>query len=184
MFEQREVSLTIIFKGPNLHEAKKQRSVFNSAIFGRSVLYLPDDGFFYTVSCTSFGAEVLVGQGDQTAQIQSEYHFRGIRHDELRTETITSGAPLQCLSTMPFTDCALTATVGTSSESYQLGGAVFQDVTAGDVLVFDGINGMITRNGLPDAANVSWTSFPSLTPGENLITCPDTVTVTYFPTYI
>ena len=85
---------------------------------------------------------------------------------------------------MPLTDCRLTATVGAATAAYQLGGAVFSNVAAGDVLVFDGIDGKITRNGENDAANVSWAEFPSLVPGWNAIQSVDAVTVEYEPTYI
>ena len=85
---------------------------------------------------------------------------------------------------MPFTDARLTATVGTSAAAYTLGGATFGSVTAGDVLVFDGIDGKITKNGANAAASVSWTEFPQLVPGKNTITAPDAVTVEYYPTYI
>lgn len=67
---------------------------------------------------------------------------------------------------------------------YPLGGAVFPSVSNGDVLVFDGIDGKITKNGANAAASVNWTEFPQLFPGENTIPCPDDVTVEYYPTYI
>ena len=85
---------------------------------------------------------------------------------------------------MPFTDAKLTVTVGATASSYSLKGAIFSNVTAGDVLVFDGINGKITKNGANYAANVAWTSFPSLTPGKNTLTALDAITVEYFPAYL
>ena len=79
----------------------------------------------------------------------------------------------------------VTVTIGNEIPTpYPLGGAIFPSVSNGDVLVFDGIDGKITKNGANAAASVNWTEFPQLFPGENTITCPDDVTVEYYPTYI
>ena len=184
MFHLRDISLTIVFEAHDLHEAKANRSALNGVLVHRADLFIPDDGFHYDVICTSMGAEELVGIGYNSAQIKSRYSFKGLRCDTLKTLTLAAGEAFYCHSTMPFTDCRLTATVETSAASYQLGGAIFSNVTSGDVLVFDGIDGKITKNGINCAASVSWFHFPQLTPGENTITCPDAVTVEYYPTYI
>ena len=79
----------------------------------------------------------------------------------------------------------VTVTIGNEIPTpYPLGGAIFPSVSNGDVLVFDGIDGKITKNGANAAASVNWTEFPQLFPGENTIPCPDDVTVEYYPTYI
>ena len=184
MFEQRKIEITVVFTGENLHIAKRQRSKFNGDVFGRVELFISDDGFFYDAVCTSFGAETLVGMGDKTAEIKSKYTFQGIRRGDLTSVTVASGNKMFCRSTMPFTDCRVTATVGTTGTDYNLWGAVFDSVTAGDVLVFDGIDGKITKNGVNAAASVSWVNFPALTPGENTNAAADAVTVEYYPTYI
>lgn len=184
IFTMREITLTVVFEGPDLREAKRNRSALNGVLFDKANLFIPDDGFHYSVICTGSGPEVLIGQGEKTARIKSEYTFRGIRHDDLKTVTLQPGETVFCLSTMPFTDCRLTATVGASSSSYRLGGATFANVSAGDVLIFDGIDGKITRNGNNYAENVAWLSFPQLVPGGNTIDCIDAVTVEYEPTYI
>ena len=116
--------------------------------------------------------------------IKSEYTFKGPRRDALATETIPGGGSIFCASTLPFTDARLTVTAGAASAAYQLGGATFSNVSAGDVLVFDGIGGKITKNGANAAASVNWTDFPALTPGNNTIAAADPVTVEYYPTYI
>lgn len=180
----RKITLTIVFTGPSRREVSLQRSKLNCALFGALELYISDDGFFYDVTIESCGAEELIGEGTREVKIKSKYSFTGTRRDALVSETITGGSKIFCQSTMPFTDARLTVTVGTSAASYTLGGAIFGAVTAGDVLVFDGIDGKITKNGANAAASVSWTEFPQLVPGENTITAPDAVTVEYYPTYI
>ena len=184
LFGMRDITLTIIFEGRDLRAAKLNRSAFNGLIFDQVDLFIPDDGFHYDAICTSTGTEILVGIGNETAQVKSDYHFKGIRRDALKKVNVPTGKTLYCLSTMPVTDCRLTAIVGEDAEEYTLGEATFADVEVGDVLVFDGIDGKITKNGNNYAASVSWVNFPQLTPGANEITCADTVTVEYYPTFI
>ena len=183
-FGMREIALTVVFSAPDLRTAKLNRSALNAELFGKAELFIPDDGFHYTVACKSTGAEELIGIGQRNAQVKSTYTFIGIRHDDMKTIVLPVGATLYCLSTMPFTDCRLTAYPSAKGVNYQIGGAIFHNVNAGDVIVFDGIDGKITQNGVNAAANVSWIRFPQLVPGENTIQCTDPVTVEYYPTYI
>ena len=183
IFGRRSITMTIVFTGPSLHEAKIQRSLFNAELFGKAELFISDDGFFYTVSCDSFGNEIVEGIGEKTASIKSTYKFTGIRHAALQTDIIPAGGgTLLCRSTMPFTDAKLTVTVGATASYYNFGGASFGPVTAGDVLVFDGINGKITRNGSNYAASTWWQDFPRLVPGSNWLDALDAITVEYYPT--
>jgi hypothetical protein len=57
-------------------------------------------------------------------------------------------------------------------------------VSAGDVLVADGINGRLLQNGTPTTGNAAFTHLPYLVPGEQTIICPETLTVQYYPSYI
>ena len=184
MYHLRDITLTVVFEAHDLREAKLNRSALNGVLFNKADLFIPDDGFHYEVICTSMGAEELVGIGFNSAMIKSTYAFKGIRHDPLETLTAQNNVAFYCKSTMPYTDCRLTTTVGSTAASYTLGGAIFSNVTAGDVLVFDGIDGKITKNGNNYAASVSWFHFPQLIPGWNTLVCADPVTVEYYPTYI
>ena len=64
----------------------------------------------------------------------------------------------------------------------QVGSVTFSGIHAGDVVVADGIDGILTVNGSPVVAN--FTKLPYLVPGEQTIVCPETLTVEYYPTYI
>lgn len=185
MFGTRKITITLVFKGSDLHAAKVNRSKFNAAVFGKSELFIPDDGFYYSAVCDSLGDEVLVGIGNVEAQIKATYMFTGIRHDALKTVTVEKNEQFLCESTMPFTDCRLTLISTQTVDSYQFAGATWSNIAANDILVFDGINGSITKNGNNYAANVTWTQFPTLTAGMNTIqTDHDNVTVEYYPSYI
>lgn len=111
-FGLRSITITIVFRGKTLHEAKIQRSKFNSlAASGKVELYIPGDGFYYDAYVDSLGAEELVGADDSDAAIKSKYVFQGIRRDALRSDTFMAGDKLYCLSTMPYTDCRLISTL-------------------------------------------------------------------------
>lgn len=180
----RQVTITIVFTGATRREASLNRSKLNSALFEQAEIFISDDGFFYTVVCESRGEEELVGISDDCAKIKSTYQLRGVRHDALVSETIAGGQSIFCRSSLALTDCRLSVTVGAASAAYTLGGAVFANVSKGDKLVFDGIGGIITKNGANAAASVTWVNFPQLTPGLNKITAADPVTVEYYPTFI
>ena len=109
---RRELRLTLVFTGADLHAAKLQKSVFDGLVTGKTELFIADDGFYYDAVCTSFGADVLIGQGDTTAQIKAEYGFDAVRRGPMQTETIAAGRSLWCKSTIPLTDVRLTATAG------------------------------------------------------------------------
>lgn len=180
----RPLTLNIVFTGDSLHAAKMQRSILNGVLFAGAEIFIPDDGFVYSSILESEGAEELIGQSNTEAKIKASYSFRAMRRLALVTETIPGGGVIVCRSTVPTTDCRLTVTVGASASSYQLGGATFGAVSAGDVLVFDGIECIITRNGANAAATTSWVDFPQLVRGENTISARDPVTVEYYPTFL
>lgn len=189
----RQIRLNLVFEAATLREAKLQRSRFNAELAGRAVLYIPEDGFYYSVFAENLGAETVAGIGDSSAIIQSALVLRGLRHDAVVTETLTDGR-LYCRSTMPFTDGRFTVTVAAigASGQYSLCGVVFSNVSVGDTLIVDTVNGRITRNGANVAA--AFTAFPQLVPGENsliwgaldngVVTAGEPLTVRYYPVYI
>ena len=186
-FGRRNIDITVIFSGPDMDTARTEMSLFNLACWGRVELFLPD-GFLYDCRIESMGQAELVGDdGTTIAKIQGKYSFVGQQRKPMETVQLSTGSGvIFCKSTMPFTDCRLTTTVGASAATYSFGGATWENVEAGDALVFDGIDGLILRNGVNDATSVNWTVFPSLAPGANTFTSSygDPVTVEYYPTFI
>lgn len=183
-FGPRTVRLDVKFAAPDLRTCTLQKSIFDGALFGKNELWLPD-GFFYSVYTDSIGEAAIEADTADGVMIGASYTFKGFRHDAMRTHTIPAGgARIKCLSTMPATDCILSVTVPVTLGKYQLGGAVFGNVKAGEKLTFDGINKRILRNGVDNALNVSWLNFPQLAPGFNQIAATYPTTVQYYPTYI
>jgi hypothetical protein len=210
MFGARTLTLTIQFEGRTLHDAKMRRSRFNAEVAGKSEIYIPDDGFFYSCICQSLGEERLVGQCESNAKVEATYTFTAFRHGATVIESVPpwqafkdglyskSYPQINCLSTVPQTDCKLTTTVDADAPAFVLGGAEFGPVSAGDVLTVDGIRKLVLKNGEDCSASMHWaafSSFPSLTPGENtiitgryssgvLILNEADVVVEYTPTYL
>ena len=113
---------------------------------------------------------------------------RGVRElleliDELESFEVTSGQSFDCTSLIPETDVRLTCTASQAYASITIGTVTITSVAQGDVLVVDGINKRILQNGGPCAGNMSFVHFPKLVPGLNTISCPETMTVEYYPTY-
>lgn len=111
MYGIRDIRLTIRFTGETLHAAKLLRSRLNGQLFGVFELFIPGDGFFYTCWADSLGDETLVGIGEKEAQIKAEYVLKGLRHDPLVTVEVPAGGRVFCESTLPQTDCRVTAVV-------------------------------------------------------------------------
>lgn len=171
----KSISFSVDFHGKDEHEIILKKSIFDAEIFGNCELILPD-GFQYSCVCSSLGQEDRHGPN----LLEVSYQLIGIRHGQLQTVT---GNHVFCDSTLPKTDCILTATVGVSGSNYKLGSVTFLSVTAGEVLSVDGITKRILVNGVPAAQRAEWLEFPYLKPGLNTITCRDSVKVEFYPAY-
>ena len=121
----RTIKINITFNGRDLHEAKLLRSKFNYEAFGKAnqagrdvdgkiELYIPDDGFYYSVTLEKYGAEELVGIGSKNAKVKSEYTFKGFRRGPFTSLGPYSYSEINltrfyCDSTVPFTDLKISA---------------------------------------------------------------------------
>lgn len=169
------LTLPVVFEGTSRQDVTQKKSAFDMIIFGKNELIM-DDGFQYSVYLSS------IGEASYPAPelIEVDYTVIGVRHGPLVT---AQGNTVYCDSTLPDTDCILTATVGQSGNNYQMGTVTFPEVTEGQVLTVDGINKRILVDGVPSAESATWITFPSLSPGINNLTCDDTLTVEFYPVY-
>ena len=172
----KTITLPLRLSGENHHEIALNKSRLDMACHGRHELWLPD-GFWYSAILEDAGT--IAWRGMQIGECT--YVWSGIQHGSV---VVGDRSPFFCSSTVPKTDCILSATVGADADKYNLNGIVFLDVQAGDNIVADGIDKRILLNGGPAANRCVFFAFPYLVPGENVISAPDPVTVTYFPTYI
>nr|DAK87785.1 MAG TPA: tail protein [Caudoviricetes sp.] len=194
IYGMRTITLKLVFIGSVTQNVMDNKSLFDAQCFGKSVLDLGDSTRSYSVMCDKLGAAQIVSKAYagglspvlNLAMLEADYTFKGICQDPSPLGgTITPELnTIICGGTMPYIDCKLETTVGAASDAYHFGGAVWSGVAAGDVLVFDGIDGKITKNGQPYAGSVSWSEFPYLVPGTNTIEITDTTMVTYYPAFI
>lgn len=171
----KTLKLPVVFNGKDEAETERKKSLFEMAALGKSELIM-DDGFKYSVVLTEIGQASY----PSSQLIEVEYIFTGVRHGEY---VVAVGNSVHCDSTLPDTDCILTVTVSADGTNYKIGSVTFLEVSAGEVLTVDGINGRILVNGIPAAERAEWTEFPKLAPGLNEIACADTLTVEFYPVY-
>lgn len=174
----RSIKFTLAFEANTRQDALLNKSAVDALMVGVVDLQMPDE-LFYRCYSSGIGDLVLMGTDNGGYIGTAVYKFTGICHGSLVTQTGTS---INCTSTMPRTDCKLECTVSADADEFVLGTVTFTNVSAGDVLVADGIEGRFLVNGAPSVNEVSFLTFPYLVPGTN--TFPRSVTVTYEPTYI
>jgi hypothetical protein len=179
-FGLKSVSFTLVYEATSLRTAMEHRSRLEVEMFDGCEIYL-NDGFYYRCMLDSIGEAEIKGVDGIQVLVQVSYKLMGIQHDPL--VTITDGSSFIAKGTMPKMDCRLSVTVGATAASYTLGGAVFENVQAGDVLVFDGILKRFLKNGAPTTAK-EWISFPYVIMGQNAFTALDPVTVEFYPCYL
>lgn len=180
----RTINVSLFYAAPTRRELALIKSKIDNMLGGKLELWLPD-GFYYTSYLTSAGEENILGVENNKVIALCSYQFKGVRHDKLETiQTLAANDnTCYCKSTVPHTDCRLTCTASQNYASLQIDTVTITNVTAGDVLVVDGITGRILQNGGLCAGNMSFIHFPSLVPEENTLACVEDLTVEYYPTY-
>ena len=174
----KTITLTLFFSAETRRRLTLNKSAVDALMVGKISLHMPD-GFYYDSILTSAGELQMLGVEQNQLIASCTYTFQGIQRDDLRTVT---GNTLYADGTAPKMDCRLTCTATENRATMQVGTVTFSNIQSGDVVVADGIDGVLTVNGTPVAA--SFTKLPYLVPGEQTITCPETLTVEYYPTYI
>lgn len=179
-FGRRSISFSLFFKALTRRELTLNKSALDSMLYGKVELYLPDE-YYYTAFVSSIGELNILGVNGNEVIALCSYTLEGIRHGELITSV---GNSIFCESTMPFTDCKLSCKASAAYASLTVDTVTITNVRKNDEIVVDGINGRILQNGAPCAGNMSFLHFPRLVPEGNLLQCPETLTVEYYPTYI
>lgn len=179
-FGLKPVSFTLAYFSESLNTALTNKSRLELAMFNGCEIYLPD-GFYYRAMLQKIGQAEIKGIDGVQVKVLVSYEFKAIQHGDL--VTIEDGTAFIAAGTTPKMDACLSVTVGASASHYYLDGADFGAVSAGDVLVFDGINKRFLKNGAPTTAS-AWVRFPSVVPGNNAFTALDTVKVEFYPCYM
>lgn len=192
----RVITLNLFYKATTKRElALKKAEIDNLIGNGKIDLFLPD-GFHYAAFLTSAGEEQTLGVEDNEIIALSTYTLQGIRHDNLETISIKSNDNLLCKSLIPLTDVKITVPAVAAgnyvidNSKYSGAKVTINNVAASDTIVIDGINKRILKNGAPFTGAMSFTKFPKLVPGVNMIRVyyggvyrSIAITVEYYPTY-
>lgn len=164
-----------------LHRATANMIRFESLIVGKVVEILLPDGYYYTALAQSLPAADF----DSTGEHDVTYTFLAIRHLRQRTESVSPGGKIKCLSNTS-TRFILTASFSQAHEYVTLCGVKVNTILAGAVVVIDSVSGLITCNGVNKFLDTEFYDFPILLPGDNIISCtaPEAqLQVTYTPVF-
>lgn len=155
-------------------KADSIRSWMLSVCLGSKVDAALPNGKRYVVALTDTGEVEKFAEG----VLDFTLEFTGYQRGEL----VTAQTPnVMCFSTVPETPYKITATVAAAG-SFSMAGVTFTKCAVGDVLVIDGLNGKLTKNGLAVLiADTDFVSFPVLSPGQNTVNCTVSATVEYYP---
>ena len=175
-FGLKEISMTVVFDGRGAEQVALHKSEFDAALWGKFEIYMPN-GFTYSAILDDAGELEYMGN----ERGKAKYQLVGIQHKPLVTVT---SSPFTCGSTVPLTDCIITATATAASGS--IGDIDFAGLTIGDIIMIDGINKRFLVDGVDAATKFDWIDFPSLTRGTNTLisTGVSGVTVQFYPTYL
>ena len=154
---------------------------FESLIVGKVVEILLPDGYYYTALAQSLPAADF----DSTGEHDVTYTFLAIRHLKQKTEIVSPGGKINCLSNTA-TRFILTASFSQAHEYVTLCSVKVNTIPAGAVVIIDSVNGLITCNGVNKFLDTEFYDFPILSPGDNIISCtaPEAqLHVTYTPVF-
>lgn len=175
---RRTIRLTLFFSAASQHELAMHKSQLDAQMVGKFEIRLPD-GFYYSATANTLGEAQMLGQEGNQLIALCEYELAGIRHDPLRT---VAGNTILAEGTAPRMDARLKCITTAARATLQMGPVTFANVPKGATVIADGIDGVMTVNGV--SVIPSFESLPYVVPGRQTITCPETLTVEYYPVWI
>lgn len=196
-FANRTLTVTLVFKASKLNDNAKNASIFErlsistehmsrfeTYVLNAGVLTIAlPDGFLYSGIINSIGTAEYDGSGEQ----EVTYTFTVIRHKPLQTVELKGAATeLLCESTAK-THCRINITADKDYSSLTVMGITVSNISGGEELIIDGINGLITLNGCNKFSESDLISFPTLQPGTNIINNTASTSqgsISYYPVYI
>ncbi len=191
----RTLTVTLTFKPSRVNVDSKGTSIiqrltlaaenisrFEADIVGKVVEITLPDGFIYTALVTALPPATFDGSGEHDVT----YTFMAIRHKSKVKKKIISGDKVICEATtdIPF---KLAFAVPSGCTEITVCGITISNLSDYDVIIIDGINGLITCNGANKFLDTDFIDFPVLCPGENTIECSVAdveIIVAYTPVYV
>lgn len=197
-YGQREIKIILVFKPKHFESTVRakmncltmQKSKFDGILYGKVIdIHLPD-GFYYKCILQSVGAEIFDGES-----MEVSYTLNGIRHLPIADP---SGTQFYCYSTVR-TDCRITIRFisGWNDTAFKFAvnrntkdhlNITIDGINNGDVLLIDGMEKRVIKNGNNIFGDTNIITFPYLIPAENkyvqLVSGECTFKTEYYPTLI
>lgn len=181
-YDLRTITLPVLVSGRHARQAAERKSEFDAELLSDPVELKLPNGMTYIASLNSC-SEVEEMQLDGSA-LKCTYTLVGYARDPLVRLTAAPGGQVYIDGTAPAMACRLTCTAGADAIAYEMCGVIFSNVAAGDVLMLDGIERRVLRNGVNDFGGCDLITWPTLSPGYNTMTAPDDIVVEYFPIWV
>lgn len=168
----RYMDCKIDFFGRDNYERTLHQSEFEALFIGAEPVAIDIcDGFWYRAILTEIGDTYTERELITTV----EYRFQVTRHrgSQITTRVAADKSNILCLSNVEKTDCVVRipqkAINGAESVSVELNDLTWTVPYPTGDLVLDGIHKTFTMGGANVASRISWTDFPYLRAGENLL---------------
>lgn len=178
----RTLQIPVYIFGESAQDAAQRKSELDQAMMAEPVELLLPDGRYYTASLEQI-SEAEPMQIDRS-ELKCTYTLLGYAHDPLITTGVSNDQRIYAYGTAPEMDCRLTCTASADAVSYQMAGVTWTGVKSGDVLVLDGLEKRVLRNGVNAFDACDLITWPTLRPGYNTLSAPDAITVEYYPIYL
>lgn len=176
------IKLPVHVFGTSPEDVAQKESKLRAALLNGIVELTMPDGYYYTSVLESAGESSEIS--DDGCVRSLTFTLSGYRHGALQKQSVKSGAKFRVSGTAAEMACRLTATVGTAATTYVMSSAVWVNVAKGDKLVLDGMEHTATKNGANAIGSCDIVEWPTLQAGYNTVTCPDALTVEYYPIWI
>lgn len=191
----RTLTVTLTFKPSRLGSDSRGTSVINkltvaadniakfeAEIVGKVVEITLPDGFIYTSLVTTLPPATFDSSGEHDVT----YTFTAIRHKSEETFKISANGNITSKATtaVPFN---LKVVVPSAYDEITVCGIKVFNLSANDEIVINGVDGIITCNGINKFLETNFIEFPVLQPGRNVIECTAEdaeITVVYTPVYV
>jgi hypothetical protein len=176
----KQVKVPVAFAADSYERAEKQKSLLENVLCsGVCELYFPEHNMYFKSCLTNIGKSTHLMEGVVTCQ----YSFMSIQHSSL-VKTVVSNGTLYNEGTGKSTSCKIDAIITTTASSYKVAGITFDSVNQGDEIVIDGINQVVTKNGVSCLLGTDLISFPTLSPGLNIFDTRQSFNIEYYPAYV
>lgn len=177
----RELMVTIEFQGDDWKDTDINISNFTAAVADVQADLYMEDGFYYFVILEAVSEPEVVLPEKQYVT----FTFAALRHEEMKQARFASSGALKVAGNLP-ADCIVSITPNVNMGSVSIMGVTLKNLSAGLVVVIDGISKMVLEGARNKFGDTDLVEFPKLQPGINEITVPGDVTIEikYYPLYL